>query len=249
MDSRDRRLYMSDSLPPLPRWFALLGAVLVLAGSTIRGKTVEDFNTWFQYSLTGPLGSSRDGTNPWRYTFDSPNRFGGNSRHYSQGVWRGGIGYALTRQWSFWVGYGYSDTDVPYTRTPFGEHRPFQQVIWTGQGARFSLSSRHRLEERFPETGDDMGLRSRHQFRVSHPVAGIAPLSVVASEEIFFNLNATDYGAQRGVDQNRAFVGLGWRWSEILRTETGYMNHYIRRPGRENRMNHVWMINVSLAFR
>lgn len=240
---------MFASLLSLSRWFALLGAGLMLAGSSSHAGTVEDFNTWIQYTITGPVGRSRDGNNPWRFTFDSPNRFGGNSRHYSQGVWRGGIGYALSKQWSVWAGYGYTDTDVPYARTPFGEHRPFQQVIWTGQRARLSLSSRHRLEERFPETGDDMGLRSRHQFRVSHPVAGVNPLSAVASTELFFNLNATDYGARRGFDQNRTFAGISWQWSKVIRTETGYMNHYTRRPGRENRMNHIWILNVSLAFR
>ena len=237
--------------PTLPRlrWLLCLGATFTFAGSPVRSGTVEDYNLWFHYSLTGPLGSSQNGATPWRYTFDSPNRFGDNARRFSQGVWRGGIGYTLTPQWSVWVGYGYSDTDVPYTRTPFGEHRPFQQVTWTGQQGKFSLNFRHRLEQRLPDTGRDTGLRTRHQLRALHPVAGEPHLSLVFANEIFFNLNATDYGARRGLDQNRAFGGLGWKWSEIVRTETGYLNHYTRRPGRDGRMNHVWLINVALTFK
>lgn len=241
-------VFISPSILTLARLSLAIGTGFAVV-TACRSATVEDFNTWIQYSITGPLGPSREGTNHWRYTFDSPNRFGDNSRRTSQQVWRGGLGYAVTPQWSVWAGYGYSDTDVPYTRVPYGEHRPFQQVIWSGRRRAFNISSRHRLEERFPETGDDFGLRSRHQLRVSHPVGRIAPLSVVISEEIFFNLNTTDYGARRGVDQNRLFGGLGWKWTEFLRTEAGYMNHYSRRPGREKRMNHVLGLNLVLAFK
>ncbi len=222
------------------------GVAFIMAA---RSATVEDYNTWIQYSMTGPLGPSREGTNPWRYTFDSPQRFGDNSRRYSQRIWRGGIGYAVTPHWSVWAGYGHSDTDMPYSRVPYGENRLFQQVLWSGRRAAFSISSRHRLEERFPETGHDMGLRSRHQFRVSHPVRPIVALTVIVSEEIFFNLNPTDYGARRGVDQNRFFAGFGWQWTKALRTEAGYINHYSFRPGREDRLNHVLALNLALAFK
>jgi len=228
----------------------LIGAaVLVLSPLPARSHTVEDFNTWVHLSMTGTLFPAEAGGSRWRYIIDSPSRFGDRARKYSQAVGRAGIGYTLNSQWSAWAGYSYSHTDTPYTRVPFGEHRAFQQLSWTGRTGRFTLGTRHRLEERFPETGNDLGLRLRHQFRVSHPLGSSKVLSWVLWEEIFLNLNETDYGARRGVDQNRTFAGVGWKWSETLRSEAGYMHHFNRRPGGANRVNHVFALSVALSFR
>ena len=81
------------------------------------------------------------------------------------------------------------------------------------------------------------------------PLAGLKPFFWVLWEELFLNLNATDYGAKRGLDQNRAFAGLGWHWSQTARSEAGYLHHFNRRPGRENRVNHVLALNLAFSFK
>jgi hypothetical protein len=227
----------------------LVVAALLLTMLATRSVAVEDTNVWFNYSIMGPLRFDKEEGSRWRYIFDSPNRFGDDASKYSQGIWRAGLGYIFNAQWSAWAGYGYSHTDVPYTGTPFGEHRTFQQLLWTRRISDFSFSSRFRLEERFPETGDDVGLRFRHQFRVSHPLGDQTSLIWVVWDELFLNLNQTDYGAMTGVDQNRAFAGIGWRWSETVRSEAGYLHHFNRRPGRENRVNHVLALSLAFSFR
>jgi hypothetical protein len=236
-------------LPRITFPFILLSATgLVFPPAPVRSNPVEDFNTWVHVSVTGTLFPDESSGSRWRYIIDSPNRFGNDARKYSQGVARAGLGYNLNSRWSVWAGYSYSHTDIPYTRVPFGEHRAFQQLLWTGRTGRFALGARLRLEERFPETGRDMGLRLRQQFRISHPVGRSTWLSWVVWDEVFLNLNRTDYGARRGLDQNRAFAGLGWKWSDTLRTEAGYMHHFNRRPGGAHRVNHVLAFSVALSF-
>jgi hypothetical protein len=225
-----------------------LFALLAFAEAARGAEVIEDRNVWLHFSVTGPLLGSRPGPNPWRFSFDSPHRFAADAREYAQGVWRFAVGRTLSPEWSAWAGYGFTRTDAPYTRTPYFEHRPFQQLLWSRRTPRAQLSYRLRLEERLPEPSHDTGWRVRQQIRVSLPVREIKPLAWVFSEEYFLNLNATDTGARRGLDQNRVFAGASWQWSEVFRSELGYMHHYTRRNGQPNRVNHVLALNLALAF-
>jgi hypothetical protein len=226
-----------------------LGAALVVGVLAVHGATIEDNNTWMTFLITGPVGEGRHETNPWHYLFDSPLKFADNSQKFAQGTWRGGLGYALNPKWSVWAGYSYTYTDQPYTKTPVREHRGFQQVLWIDRAGDFTLSTRQRLEERFPDVGHDVGLRSRHLFRVTHPLGFFKPLSWALWDEVFFNLNETDYGAKTGLEQNRAFAGFGWKWSEVARSEFGYLHHFVQRPGGDDRLNHVLSISLALTFK
>lgn len=222
---------------------------LLLGTGVARGIGVtEDKNVWLHFSVTGPLLGTRAGPNPWRFAFESPHRFAADAHQYAQGAWRFGVGRTLSPEWSAWGGYVFTRTDVPYTRTPYLEHRPYQQLTWTRRGGRNQLSCRLRVEERFLETGNDMGLRVRQQVRMSVPVREIKPLAWVFSEEYFLNINATDYGARRGLDQNRAFAGASWQWSEVMRTEFGYLHQYVHRNGQPNRVNHALVLHLALSF-
>ena len=129
------------------------------------------------------------------------------------------------------------------------EHRGFQQILWLDRVENFTLSTRHRLEERCPDTGHDVGLRSRHLFRATHPLGTLKPLYWSLWDEVFFNLNETDYGAKTGLDQNRTFAGFGWQWTEVTRSEIGYLHHFVRRPGGDDRVNHVLSLTMAPAFR
>jgi hypothetical protein len=225
--------------------FATLLAVTGVARGT---GVIDDKNVWLHISATGPLLGTRPGPNPWRYAFETPQRFADNVHKHAQGAWRFGVGRMLTPEWSVWGGYVFTWTDTPYTRTPYAEHRPYQQLSWIHRGGRVQYSGRLRVEERFLDTGHDMGLRVRQQFRVSVPAREIKPLAWVFSEEYFLNVIATDYGARRGLDQNRAFAGAAWQWSEILRSEVGYLHQYLQRNGQPNRVNHALVIHLALTF-
>jgi len=226
-----------------------LGALMGASAKTARANAVEDKNIWFNLSMTGPLLGAEHGRSPWRFSFDSPNRFANNAKKYTVGEWRFGFGYILNPKWSVWTSYSYTHTDTPFTRVPYNEHRLNHFMTWTDRFGDFTLGFRNRLEERFPDSGNDMGLRSRHQLRVSHPIYAIKPLSWVVWDEIFFHLNDTDFGACTGVDQNRAFAGGSWKWSELARTELGYLQHFTHRTSGANRINHALAITLALTFR
>ena len=47
----------------------------------------------------------------------------------------------------------------------------------------------------------------------------------------------------RAFDQNRAFLGLGYRWGEGLRVEGGYLNQYdVPARGRAREVSHVLQV-------
>jgi hypothetical protein len=222
---------------------------LICSGAArARSAPIADRNLWAIVSLTGPLLGREPEAGRWRYTFDAPQRFGDDLHRFSQGVWRAGVGYLLTPRWSVWAGYSHTYTDTPYARAPSREHRGFQQLLWGRRVRDLRLNYRLRFEARSPDTGRDTGLRLRHQFRVSHPIRRVPPLSWIVSEEIILNLNATDYGARQGLDQNRAFAGVGWAWSPISRSEAGYMHQLVHRPGGPDRHNHVLAVSLAFAF-
>jgi hypothetical protein len=50
-----------------------------------------------------------------------------------------------------------------------------------------------------------------------------------------------------GLDQNRAFGGVGIRVSSKARVEIGYMNQFLHGP-LQNRMNHVLSGVVNIVF-
>ena len=221
----------------------------VSALTSVRATTVEDKNLWINLSMTGSLFDGDHGSSPWRFSFDSPNRFANNAKKMTVAEWRWGIGYVLNPKWSVWTGYGYTHTDTPFTRVPYNENRLNQIVNWTDRFGDFTLLFRNRLEERFPDSGHDMGLRSRHQLRISHPIPALKSVSWLVWDEIFFHLNDTDFGARKGLDQNRAFAGVAWKRSQQFRTEVGYLQHFTYHPGGTNRINHALAITLVSTLR
>jgi len=74
--------------------------------------------------------------------------------------------------------------------------------------------------------------------------------SLVAWNELFVSLNETDWGAQSGFDQNRVFLGFGWKpySTHQSRVEIGYLNQHINRSGSQNLTNHLLSINFYPSF-
>ncbi|PCC74100.1 Protein of unknown function [Nannocystis exedens] len=70
--------------------------------------------------------------------------------------------------------------------------------------------------------------RFRHQVRFAVHFKKDAPWRLIVWDEVFFHLNETAFTTERGFDQNRAFVGLGYD-TKPVRVEVGYINQYVRR--------------------
>ena len=113
-------------------------------------------------------------------------------------------------------------------------------------GESVTASFRSRLEQRFLETGDDMGWRFRQLIRLQKECWSCPPVMLVAWDEAFIHLNTTDWGAETGFDQNRLFVGFGLKRDpeSHWRIEIGYLNQYIDRSGAPDLSNHILSFNL-----
>ncbi len=228
-----------------PRTLALLG--VTLSGAVDAG-TIEDFHTWGDVIVTGSLGRFNPELKNFKYMIEGLGRFGNDSSRLSLGMVRTGLGYALTEETSVWLGYAWITYDEPFAKTPFDEHRIWQDFSWGHKYSYATLSTRSRLEQRIMPTGSDVGWRFRQRIKVSVPLAFAPDFSLIGSEEYFANINQTNYGADDGFDQNRVFAGLGYNFNKHTNTEIGYMNNYIRKATGSDRMYHYLAVNVLFKY-
>ncbi|MBH0184752.1 MAG: DUF2490 domain-containing protein, partial [Nitrospira sp.] len=102
-------------------------------------------------------------------------------------------------------------------------------------------------EQRWQSNGGETGGRFRQMFKLSWPLPFYQPVSLVGWDEVFVNLNDTNWNARQGFDQNRGFAGVGYRVLPPVLVEIGYMNQYINRATIDG-MNHILSVNLFLDF-
>jgi len=226
-----------------PLLFLILSAACVGA----RAELEEDGQLWLGLTTIGrwPAGTPAQPSR-LRYWLEGQVRFDDDASRHQQHILRPGLGYDLNPRLAVWAGYAWIGTD-PLRSRNFGEHRPWQQLAWAHAQslAGFALSSRSRLEQRLVEDSGDTGWRLRQLFRGQRPLRG--PWSLVLQDEVFVNFNDTDAGAASGFDQNRLFAGFAWQFAPAARTEVGYLNQFIGRPARDDRMHHVLSLGIVLT--
>ena len=126
------------------------------------------------------------------------------------------------------------------------EDRIWQQATYPiGTFFGGQLSGRTRLEQRFRDTDNDVGVRARQFFRWARRFKE-SDFSFVLWNETFVSLNDTEFGQRKGFGQNRAFVGFAWHASRILRAEAGYLNNVIDVPG-SNPVNNNFSITLFVS--
>lgn len=198
---------------------------------------------WLMATATDRLG---DESSAWRYSFDAQFRYNAQGGGFRQVLLRPAIGYRLTNGITLFGGYAYAETD-PFAPGGAQENRWWQQVGWSGgQFAGGRLAYRSRMEQRRLDRGDDTALRFRQQFRWTRPLASRRATEFIASVEPLLNLRDTDWGAKKGLDQVRLSLTFTLPLETDLRLEAGYMQQYVRRPGRDDQANHLAVIHLRL---
>ena len=221
----------------------LLFAGMLLASAlpgTARAAT-DDLQAWTAASVTGALSGRATGT------FEVGVRFDQDITRLNQIIVRPTLVYRIDDRFSIGGGYVYQQTAVDGGRDVH-EHRAVQQLNWriaSGRGG--TLSSRTRLEQRFVNTGNDVGHRLRAQLRYQRPLREKGPAFVVSAEP-FFALNSTDWGARAGLDQLRGFVGINLPVAKRATLEAGYLHRYLNRIGRVDRDDHIVSTTLSIAL-
>jgi hypothetical protein len=227
----------------------LVRGLLVLLLVGVAGSARADYEQlgagWLQLMGQGDLGSLRPPLSRLRWMLDGQVRFREDTDGFQQSIVRPGIGWAVTGPLSLWLGYAWIRTS-PAMGDDNDENRLFQQLLWTPKIGFGPFQARTRLEQRWLSNGDDTGWRFRQFFKISRPLAFEPRLSLVGYDEVFVDLNDTDWGQDAGFDQNRFWVGFSWRFDAEGRAvaELGYLNQFVDNRRGPDSMNHIASLNL-----
>lgn len=156
---------------------------------------------------------------------------------------RTGLGYTFNESKNnILLGYGYilSENYIGDTneKATVHEHRVFQQFTSKQNIGKLKMNHRYRFEQRFVE--DDFKMRLRYFLGFNYPLQnkedGKSPLYLSAYNEVFLNTESDVF------DRNRVYGGLGYRFSENLKLELGYMNQFFENSGRDQ-INIIAFVN------
>jgi len=117
-------------------------------------------------------------------------------------------------------------------------------VVWVGV---FNISFASAAEEDF------YGWQS---FSLAGDMSKVSPgldnvrwnvMSQTRSEEPFFLLNNSSWG-QAGTSENRVSAMLDFKLDQHTHLGLGYLNQYIFRTHKDNRVNHTLLVNMAFNF-
>ncbi|MCW5823942.1 MAG: DUF2490 domain-containing protein [Cyanobacteria bacterium TGS_CYA1] len=172
-------------------------------------------------------------------------RIGDNITQMSQLLIRPALQYRVNEGCSLFAGYLWGTTYL--NGDVLHEHRLWEQVLFDKDIKRFSIINRTRLEQRmFPHLADT-GNRLRHMLKLEYDLN--SKLYLVASDELFVNLNSVKNGPQAGIDQNRIFAGVGLRPLKRTRIEAGYQYQWINRTDQFDQGNHAILIQTFIGIK
>ena len=204
----------------------------------------DDTQLWTAFAVNGPAGEDDNRFLLW---FDAHARYSEDVTRLGVSIIRPGVGYKVNNRLSVWAGYAYVVSRAD-GRDNITDNRIWQQATYKiASGPWGSLSGRTRVEQRFLSTGEDTGHRIRQNLRISKPIPD-TKWTLTAWNEVFINLNDTDFGDEAGYGQNRAFVGANVALPNSLKLEGGYLYNNIRRVGAENSNNSNISIALSAKF-
>jgi len=182
------------------------------------------------------------------YSVEAQGRYFDIGSGLNQYLLRGAVGYKLRGSLQAWAGYGRFRARGPQG-SPVDENRYFQQLNWSaGEVLGGTLNVRARLLQRSVTAGDDVALVMRLLLAYSRPLTTANPGKLLLRLEPFYDLRNTDWNGQAGLTQNRIYAGLGWRLSDRIELETGYMNQLFWRDAARNISNHLAVVSVRVQL-
>ena len=219
----------------------LILATLINCKNAI-AETVEDGRYWFSLYTQGPLPKEN-----FYWSLDIHPRWREEGRHFDTLILRPSLIYKITPKTSIWTGYD-TINNHPAGQSSFQENRLWEQVMHQFETfGGLTLTVRTRFEQRDREDYSDIAHRLRQMVRATTPSSLHQQLSWVVWDELFINLNQTDWGVMRGTDQNRLFLGANWKFDELSNLEVGYINQYVN--GKTiDRENHILSSTIRFNF-
>lgn len=164
-----------------------------------------------------------------------------------------GLGYAAISNWR----------TIDGIRDNINEKRLWQQLNINKHKGSMAIQHRFRLEERwlpkitveqnaFKGNGHAFNSRLRYMTRVMGPFKKSAPFTKglywAAQNEFFLNLWGADVVNKKMFDQSRSYVGAGYRISNMLDAELGYMFVHTEGKGKAYSNNNIIQLSSLLRL-
>lgn len=228
---------------------ALLFTGLTLTSFAVEaGPVQDDFSTWISNTYQTDFGGS-----PYLVFLELAPRTKTDNTLFNQIIVRPLLGYKLTNKLQLWLGYTWQGEYNEQTDFEMATNDAMQQVQWIDNWtSQLNFQYRFRLEQRFFAHEGDVGHRMRHRFRLVYSIPD-SQAYLIALDELFVYFNSIDEGrlarsVQTGINQNRSYVGVGYKVTKNLNVDTGYQLQYIHNYGSPDVTNHVWLTNINVNF-
>lgn len=181
----------------------------------------------------------------WLYGLYSQLRVVNQSHPLEDIILEARIGYQITDNKSAWLGYRWTGHDP--NNGFYQDNRLFQQIIWQiNQNSNQKLASRTRLEEIKRSNQSQMSYRARERISIALLESNLKTINPYFYDEVFFQLNRTNYSAQQLFSENRLFVGMNVKTTRNAYWEIGYINQYkVRTETSQNQVNHILSITYN----
>ena len=233
--------------------FVLLSVSFQKSFSQVKRQYGNHFNSWLVYSGDHKISSR------WGVHLETQWRRSDFVSDPQQLLIRTGLNYHISKEVFASVGYAFVET-YPYGEFPsavtYPEHRIWEQIQLKSQLGKMEWSSRFRLEQRYSQLPVKVNEISRvgpavytnrirlfNRFTLPFKGRIVEDHSVYASlyNEIFVN-----FGKNVGYnifDQNRIFLGVGYKLPKAGRLEVGYLNQLVMKgDGIKIENNHTFQI-------
>jgi hypothetical protein len=219
--------------------------VFILSPIFLFGQTKEQ-TAWLSFFNTTKINDH------WGLQFDAQFKSADDVKYVRNFLFRSAIAYSFDKKNNVSLGHtAYVTNSGPVPYISLTEHRINEQYIHNESIKAITFTNRFRLEQRFIEktpTTNVFSQRFRYFLKVMIPLAKQEAnfkrgMFATVQDEIF--LNVQNKGLVNGslFDQNRAYVGIGHRFSSKFDIEVGYMSSFQKRSSIDLRNN-----VVQLAF-
>jgi hypothetical protein len=204
---------------------AIISIIFLIVAPNSFGQTNEN-NAWFF------LSHAQEVSKKWNILADVQVRSSDKVKRVKSLLLRSALSYNFNDKHSVALGYAYKgDWEEELSVLNYQlEHRIYQQYLYNHNLKRTELSLRFRLEQRFvkEENTFDFSQRLRSFLSFQIPVVANKDFSkglyTAVQNEVFMNILHKERVNNHFLSQNRAYIGLGYRWSKKIDTEIGYYN-------------------------
>lgn len=226
----------------------ILGGLLAVATPALAAPVKDDFSVWISNTFQTDFGGS-----PYLAFLELAPRTKSDNDKFSQIIVRPLIGYKLSKNLQIWGGYTWQGEYSDQTDFELATNDIMEQVQWVDNWTpQLNFQYRFRLEQRFFADEASVGHRMRHRVRFAYTIPD-TKMYLIASDELFVYFNSIDEGVkansvQTGVNQNRSYLGIGYKLLPQMNIDTGYQLQYVHNYGTQDVINHIWMTNINFNF-